>query len=83
MKKHFSALRIPVPSHKMERLYFTDARNKEWCLKFMFLSGMYMIVDGWEGFVNQHKMDAGDAIRFYKLSRIGNYTLNDTSLFNM
>ncbi|XP_057468188.1 uncharacterized protein LOC130757463 [Actinidia eriantha] len=66
VKKHFSALRIPVPSHKMERLYFTDARNKEWCWKFMFLSGTYMVVDGWEGFVNEHKVDAGDAIRFYK-----------------
>ncbi|XP_057506154.1 uncharacterized protein LOC130789420 [Actinidia eriantha] len=68
VKKHFSALRIPAPSHKMERLYFTDARNKEWCWKFMFDSGEYVVVDGWEGFVDEHKVDAGDKIRFYKFA---------------
>ncbi|CAL5440964.1 unnamed protein product [Camellia sinensis] len=65
---HFPAVKIPAVTHKMERLYFTDTQNKDWCMKIIFSSqvDLYMIINGWGRFVKKHNLEAMDVIRFYK-----------------
>ena len=53
----------------MERRCFTDAVNKVWWLKIKFYCETYMVIVGWEEFVNEYKVEAGDVIKFYKMVR--------------
>ncbi|KAH7848332.1 hypothetical protein Vadar_001416 [Vaccinium darrowii] len=66
VKEHFPAVRVPAETHKLERLYFTDSQNKEWCWKIYFSFGNY-VIEGLEGFVNEYKVDVGDVVRFFKV----------------
>ncbi|CAL5353433.1 unnamed protein product [Camellia sinensis] len=68
VRTHFPAVKIPTVTHKMERLYFTDTQNKDWCMKIIFSSQVdaYMIINGWGRFVKKHNLEAMDVIRFYK-----------------
>lgn len=70
VRKHFPSVRVPAETHKLERLYFTDAQNKEWCWKIYFSFGNY-VIEGLEGFVNEYKVDVGDVVRFFKIDGNG------------
>ncbi|KAI7984374.1 AP2/ERF and B3 domain-containing transcription factor RAV1 [Camellia lanceoleosa] len=61
---HFPAIEIP----RGRTLHFTDAQNKDWSMTIFFadLHDAYMVVGGWEGFVNKHRLQDMDAIRYYK-----------------
>ncbi|KAL6967987.1 hypothetical protein U1Q18_033791 [Sarracenia purpurea var. burkii] len=64
----FPAARIPPRSHFKERLKLTDANNKNWCMKMAFHSRIetYIVVEGWGDFVNEHKLNTLDTIKFYR-----------------
>ncbi|CAL5424889.1 unnamed protein product [Camellia sinensis] len=64
VRNHFPEIEIPPGI----RLNFTDARNEHWTMTIFFVEGhdAYIILDGWEGFVNKHRLEAMDVIRFYK-----------------
>ncbi|CAL5424901.1 unnamed protein product [Camellia sinensis] len=61
---HFPAIEISCG----RTLHFTDAQNKDWPMTIFFadLHDAYMVVGGWEGFVNKHGLQDMDAIRCYK-----------------
>ncbi|THG12792.1 hypothetical protein TEA_009717 [Camellia sinensis var. sinensis] len=56
MINHFPAIEIPPGI----RLNFTDARNEDWTMTIFFAKVLdtYIILDGWEGFVNKHRGEA-------------------------
>lgn len=66
VRQHFPAVGIPAETHELERLYFTDAKNMEWCCKIRCFFGTYFLENGWEGFVKEYKVETGDLISFYK-----------------
>ena len=66
VRNHFPGVRIPAETHDVERLCFTDPLNKEWWFKIIFYYETYLVIDGWEGFVNYWKVEGGDVIKFYK-----------------
>ncbi|XP_057484625.1 uncharacterized protein LOC130771003 [Actinidia eriantha] len=66
---HFSVITIPAETHDVERLCFTDALNKDWWFKIKFYCETYLVIGGWEEFVNEYKVEAGDVIKFYKMVR--------------
>ncbi|CAL5418858.1 unnamed protein product [Camellia sinensis] len=66
--KHFPEIKKPGDEPGPRDYYFTDVKNTDWCMKTMFnqvLDG-YVIVDGWTGFVNEHKLKAMDMIKLYR-----------------
>ncbi|XP_057498347.1 uncharacterized protein LOC130782904 [Actinidia eriantha] len=65
---HFPGIRVPSETHKMERLNFTDKHNKSWCIKIVFNGHLdsYMLINGWEGFVQNYNLEEGGTVKFYK-----------------
>ncbi|CAL5418859.1 unnamed protein product [Camellia sinensis] len=66
--KHFPKMKKPTEETVAHDYYFTDDQNKDWCMKTMFnlsLDG-YVIMDGWKGFVKEHKLKDRDVIWFYE-----------------
>ncbi|KAH7838051.1 hypothetical protein Vadar_021477 [Vaccinium darrowii] len=66
VRRNFPAVGIPAETHELERLYFTDAKNMEWCCKIRCFLGTFFLESGWEEFVKEYKVEIGDVIRFYK-----------------
>ncbi|CAL5440954.1 unnamed protein product [Camellia sinensis] len=64
VRNHFCAIGIPP----RRRLNFTDARNKDWAKTIFYVKVLdaYIIMNGWEGFVKEHRLEDMDVIRFYK-----------------
>ncbi|CAL5424904.1 unnamed protein product [Camellia sinensis] len=65
VRNHFHEINIPAGTNEVERMTFTDTQNVHWCMEILF-DGAYMLADGWDGFVKEHKLEAMDMIRFYK-----------------
>ncbi|CAL5353455.1 unnamed protein product [Camellia sinensis] len=65
VRNHFHEINIPAGTNEVERMTFTDTQNVHWCMEILF-DGAYMLADGWDGFVKEHKLEAKDMIRFYK-----------------
>ncbi|KAG5567252.1 hypothetical protein RHGRI_002717 [Rhododendron griersonianum] len=65
---HFPAIKqIHGTRRKKEIAKFTDAGNKNWYMDIIrYDAGSYMIMDGWDEFVKEHRLEAMDSIRFYK-----------------
>ncbi|KAI7996384.1 AP2/ERF and B3 domain-containing transcription factor [Camellia lanceoleosa] len=66
--KHFPKMKKPTEETVAHDYYFTDDQKKDWCMKTMFnlsLDG-YVIMDGWKGFVKEHKLKDTDVIWFYE-----------------
>ncbi|GFZ02076.1 hypothetical protein Acr_15g0006850 [Actinidia rufa] len=68
-KRLFPVKEIPAQIwYKAVRLKFTDAGNKDWCMKIEFHEGVgfYEVSEGWKEFVNHHKLETADEIQIYK-----------------
>ncbi|GFZ02002.1 hypothetical protein Acr_15g0006110 [Actinidia rufa] len=68
MRNHFLVVGIPAETHGMERLYFTYAQNKDWCIKVMVYGvsfPTYMLLLE-KAIANKYNLEAGDVITFYK-----------------
>lgn len=67
VETHFPAIMmVPGTGRTKEIVKFTDARSKDWYMEITFYEGVgYMITDGWEDFVREHKLEALDVIMFY------------------
>ncbi|CAL5349813.1 unnamed protein product [Camellia sinensis] len=65
---HFPEIKKPTDEPVTHDYYFTDDQNKDWCMKTMFNHelGGYVIMDGWESFVKQHKLKDMDVMGFYE-----------------
>ncbi|GFZ20104.1 hypothetical protein Acr_28g0008090 [Actinidia rufa] len=68
VRNHFPAVGIPSDTHGMERLYFTDAQDKDWCVQIMvYLRScpIHMLILE-RPFAMEYNLEDGDEIRFYK-----------------
>ncbi|PSS14098.1 AP2/ERF and B3 domain-containing transcription repressor like [Actinidia chinensis var. chinensis] len=66
MRRHFPAINIPRRARKTEIMKFTDAHNKDWYMDVMrYNLELYMIIEGWDGFVEERNLKALDVIKFY------------------
>ncbi|XP_057484626.1 uncharacterized protein LOC130771004 [Actinidia eriantha] len=69
VRNHFPVVGIPAKTHCTERLYFTDARNKFWCIQIMAFgrcsAPTYMLILE-AAFVNEYNLEGWDVIWFYK-----------------
>ncbi|THF99987.1 hypothetical protein TEA_017525 [Camellia sinensis var. sinensis] len=52
----------------VRRLHFTDVENTDWPMTISLARNnkAYMLLNGWYLFVNKHRLEAGDEVRFYK-----------------
>ncbi|XP_057512760.1 uncharacterized protein LOC130794812 [Actinidia eriantha] len=68
-RKLFPGNEIPAQiPYKAMRLKFTDAGNKDWCIKIELHEGVefYELTEGWKEFVNHHNFISEDEIEIYK-----------------
>ncbi|GFY80578.1 hypothetical protein Acr_01g0003870 [Actinidia rufa] len=68
-RRLFPGKEIPAQiQYKAVRLKFTDAGNKDWCMKIEFHVGVgfYEVSERWREFVNHHKFETADEIQIYK-----------------
>ncbi|KAF7151944.1 hypothetical protein RHSIM_Rhsim02G0117200 [Rhododendron simsii] len=78
VSNHFPAVGIPAAeTHHMERLYFTDDRNRQHCVKIVCCRGIFQLMEEefitegifqlmMEEFITERNLGEGDTIRFYK-----------------
>ncbi|XAR60939.1 hypothetical protein NMG60_11034491 [Bertholletia excelsa] len=68
VKSHFPVINLPEGRHRVERMRWTDEMGKDWRMKIVYAEDLlgYMVLDGWEKFVKEHKLKAMDVVRFYR-----------------
>ncbi|XP_057512671.1 uncharacterized protein LOC130794735 [Actinidia eriantha] len=67
VRNHFRVVGIPAETHNVERLYFTDAKNTDWCMKITMFNDWYTINGpGWDQCVKDYHLEPGDFISFYR-----------------
>ncbi|GFZ01879.1 hypothetical protein Acr_15g0004880 [Actinidia rufa] len=75
VRKYFRDVGIPAETHNVERLYFTDAKNTDWCMKITMFNDWHTINGpGWDQCVKDYHLEPGDFISFYR-SRDGEDTV--------
>ena len=66
VRKYFPAVGIPAETHKIERLYFTDSKNTDWCMEITMYYNHYIIGRGWRQCVQDYNLEPEDLISFYE-----------------
>ncbi|KAH7864279.1 hypothetical protein Vadar_027739 [Vaccinium darrowii] len=65
--RNFPGVKMQRNSREKKIMRFTDANCKDWYMNIIrYSEGKYMVIDGWDEFVKERGLQAGDLIGFYQ-----------------
>ncbi|KAG5515537.1 hypothetical protein RHGRI_036544 [Rhododendron griersonianum] len=65
--RNFPGVKMQRNSREKKIMRFTDAKCKHWYMNIIrYSEEKYMVIDGWDEFVKERGLEAGDLVGFYK-----------------
>ncbi|KAI8524086.1 hypothetical protein RHMOL_Rhmol13G0122100 [Rhododendron molle] len=65
--RNFPGVKMPRNNREKKIMRFTDAKCKHWYMNIIrYSEEKYMVIDGWDEFVKERGLEAGDLVGFFK-----------------
>ncbi|KAF7121249.1 hypothetical protein RHSIM_Rhsim13G0097300 [Rhododendron simsii] len=65
--RNFPGVKMQRNSREKKMMRFTDAKGKHWYMNIIrYSEEKYMVIDGWDEFVKERGLEAGDLVVFFK-----------------
>ncbi|KAG5515538.1 hypothetical protein RHGRI_036545 [Rhododendron griersonianum] len=64
--RNFPGVEMQRNSREKKMMRFTDKKCKHWYMNIIRYSEKYMVIDGWDEFVKERGLEAGDLVVFFK-----------------